>query len=156
MRVSAAESRVVRSADGRRINRFAGCCGTKHGRLRGAGDGRPMGAGGAANAANGRRVITQAARGRAWCSRAQRVTARSARDVTGAPPRDVEGLGHARSRARLHSEQSMTSVCMPLYYFDSCVVDLAMRRTSSTLGEWQMENIYVNKQMHNVKYKPKA
>ncbi|CAH2234704.1 jg4690 [Pararge aegeria aegeria] len=70
-----------------------------------------MAADGAARRANGGALITQRARAGAWHSRARRVTAaRSRRDVTGAPPRDVcEGRGRARSRrsrslpARRHS-----------------------------------------------------
>lgn len=82
---------------------------------------RPMGAGGAAVQANGRAVITQAARAGAWSSRARRLTTRP-RDVSGAPPVTSQGRGRARSpraRGSLHSEQSMLFVCMPLYYFDS-------------------------------------
>lgn len=65
---------MVSLASGKRINRSASRRGTKYAKPRRAGDGRPIGAGGAAAAANERGLITQRTRAGAWYSRAQRVT----------------------------------------------------------------------------------
>lgn len=89
---------MVPRASSRRINRSAGLLATRHASLRGARGGSQWERAARPRGPMGAQQITQRARVGACYSRAQRVTRREvARDVTGAPPRDVAG---ARARAR--------------------------------------------------------